>query len=328
MPYLIRRAEMRPNDFVSAYEAWLELDRFRKDPARAQHFLEQSRRTSHFGGDRAPHAWVVIQFWRADELLGRGELPQALEELERLAGSTGELRGRTRESWLFALGDYYTEIGRLQTAEKYYELLPENLRHWPLAMLAESKGDREAIRRHLRNQITAAPETVWVGTAARLARAGMVSDSQGTISRMTRLGFRDFRVQYAQGELALARGRSDEALTLLRSAFEAAVKGRDEYLPLISEACARALEVKGDLSGAIQVMEQGWEQKPGSRALDRVEHKNQLRLLLRKAGREQEAQQIEAELLKLLAYADPDHPILVELKKQAATSPASSVAAH
>ena len=45
--------------------------------------------------------------------------------------------------------------------------------------------------------------------------------------------------------------------------------------------------------------------------------KTQLRLarLYRKVGREQEAQKIEAELLRLLAYADPDHPILVELQR-------------
>ena len=40
----------------------------------------------------------------------------------------------------------------------------------------------------------------------------------------------------------------------------------------------------------------------------------ELAQLYRKVGREEEAQKIEAELLKLLAYADPDHPMLVELK--------------
>ncbi len=44
--------------------------------------------------------------------------------------------------------------------------------------------------------------------------------------------------------------------------------------------------------------------------------KTQLRLaqLYRKVGREQKAREIEAELLELLVYADPDHPILVELE--------------
>ncbi len=44
--------------------------------------------------------------------------------------------------------------------------------------------------------------------------------------------------------------------------------------------------------------------------------KTQLRLaqLYRKVGRHPEADEIEAELLRLLAYADPDHPMLVELK--------------
>ncbi len=44
--------------------------------------------------------------------------------------------------------------------------------------------------------------------------------------------------------------------------------------------------------------------------------RTQLRMaqLYRIVGREQEASEIEAELENLLAYADPDHPILVELK--------------
>ena len=45
--------------------------------------------------------------------------------------------------------------------------------------------------------------------------------------------------------------------------------------------------------------------------------KTQLRLaqLYRKVGREQEAREIEAELLKLLAYADADHPFLRQLQR-------------
>ncbi|MGH9531724.1 MAG: tetratricopeptide repeat protein, partial [Terriglobales bacterium] len=319
LPYLVARAEMRPNDFVSAYEAWEELDRFRKDPARAQHFLEQARRLASSSRDSAPEAWTHVQFQRLDELLGRGELPQAVNELERLAGSTNTLRGPTRESWLVTVADYYQEIGRLQTAEKYLQMLPENLRYWPLAALAEFKGDRQAFRRHLKDQITAAKDTVGAGTAARLARAGMLAESQVAIAQLTLWGVSPLRVQYARGELALARGQISEAVKLLRNAFEASVKNHDVYVPLISEAYARALQAKGDLPAAIQVVEQGWDQKPGSRALDRVQHKNQLRLLYRKLGKEQEAQQIEAELLKLLAYADEDHPILRELKRQQGT---------
>ena len=37
--------------------------------------------------------------------------------------------------------------------------------------------------------------------------------------------------------------------------------------------------------------------------------------LYRRLGRVQDAERIEAELRKLLAYADPDFPLLVELKK-------------
>lgn len=40
----------------------------------------------------------------------------------------------------------------------------------------------------------------------------------------------------------------------------------------------------------------------------------QVAKLYRKLGREEEAKGVKSELLKLLAYAEPDHPILAELK--------------
>ncbi len=325
LPYLIARAESRPNDFVSAAEAWSELADSRKDPARARHFLEQARRLAPSGRDRAPELWVTVQFVPLDELLVRGELPQAVSELERLKGFTNELRGQTRVSWLFSLGSGYELIARLQAAQKYYEMLPENLRHWPLAWLAEFRGDRAGMLLHVRKDL-AIGRLLGPATAARLARAGLHSESQEAISRLAKRGARPHDLQYARGELALAQGRTEEALALLRSAYEAALQHREWRMLAIAEAYARALERKGDLPTAIRVMEQGWDLRPGWRLYSNtVPHKNQLRLLYRKAGRVMEAQKIEAQLRKLLAYADEDHPVLRDLKREGA---ADSAAKH
>ena len=45
----------------------------------------------------------------------------------------------------------------------------------------------------------------------------------------------------------------------------------------------------------------------------------------RKLGRDKDARRIEEELLKLLTYADLDHPILVQLQNQASGKLAQSV---
>lgn len=56
----------------------------------------------------------------------------------------------------------------------------------------------------------------------------------------------------------------------------------------------------------------------------------QLANLYHKVGRESEARGLEDHLLKLLAVADPDHPLLLELKSRVAerTDLASRSAAH
>jgi len=48
--------------------------------------------------------------------------------------------------------------------------------------------------------------------------------------------------------------------------------------------------------------------------------------LYRQVGREEDARKIEDELLKLLAYADPDYPLLVQLKsaQSAARNPSTN----
>lgn len=47
--------------------------------------------------------------------------------------------------------------------------------------------------------------------------------------------------------------------------------------------------------------------------------------LYRKAGRNKDAERIEADLLKRLAYADPDYSILVELKRSRELAAAQSL---
>ena len=49
-------------------------------------------------------------------------------------------------------------------------------------------------------------------------------------------------------------------------------------------------------------------------AMNRVSTRNQLANLYRSMGRAKEADAIDAELLKLLAVADADHPVLMRLK--------------
>jgi hypothetical protein len=128
-------------------------------------------------------------------------------------------------------------------------------------------------------------------------------------------------LETARGELAMARGRHAEALGELRKSYETTRDLGSFAFLLGMETLASALAHQGDLDGAIRVLELGPRQKRQA-AFHWANNgafwmRNQLLLarLHRKAGRTADAQRIEADLLKLLAVADADHPILMELER-------------
>jgi hypothetical protein len=87
---------------------------------------------------------------------------------------------------------------------------------------------------------------------------------------------------------------------------------------LASDSLAILLEQQGDLEGAVRVLEKASGRKT---KLAEAEHipfwvRNQwlLAQLYRKVGREKEAAGIVGELRSWLVFADPDHPVLVEVE--------------
>ncbi len=126
--------------------------------------------------------------------------------------------------------------------------------------------------------------------------------------------------KYFRGELALARGSTRQAIALFEEAIGLAAAW-SFFGTGGSESLARAWERQDNLQTAIGVLEAVRPFK--TRYLFPSPYyvtewmKTQLRLaqLYRKVGREQEAREIEAELRKLLAYADPDHPFPRQIQR-------------
>lgn len=134
-----------------------------------------------------------------------------------------------------------------------------------------------------------------------------------------------------RGELALARGQTAEAIRLLEAGVRGLQPWPTAYFFLGSESLAQAWEQRGNTSKAVEVLEAAarlkwpaivWPSAPF------IWMKNQVHLaqLYRQLGREQDASEIEAELRRLLAPADPDHPVFRQLKatQDVALSPPSN----
>ncbi len=132
-------------------------------------------------------------------------------------------------------------------------------------------------------------------------------------------------MQSTAGAIQLARGRPAEAAAALREVMPAV---RDAPPPILSAGgsqgqyaavkLAAALEAIGNVSEAIATLEQAVADRVGVTIANTpnrwVRANAQLARLYRKNGEEAKVRAIEARLLKLLAAADADHPLVMELR--------------
>ena len=168
----------------------------------------------------------------------------------------------------------------------------------------------------------------WEPIAMLQARAGLMSEA-GRFQKhfeevnLRRLTQRDRpELHEITGEVALARGNLARAI----SEFEKATTlfgdfgGNGSGFQLSFESLATALRKKGDVPRAIQVLERASERKfqaviDGATGAYWMRNRLDLAKLYRRVGRVEEARAIETDLLKVLALADADHPMLLELKR-------------
>ena len=86
---------------------------------------------------------------------------------------------------------------------------------------------------------------------------------------------------------------------------------------LATQKIAEAREKIGDIPRAIEVLEAIVQKRPGPTRNSHhmwIASSAQLARLYRQKRQDREARAIETRLLKLLAFADADHPLVMELK--------------
>jgi serine/threonine-protein kinase len=226
----------------------------------------------------------------------------------------------------------YFALGRARQAEAILNRIPDaDVADFARVMFLSNIADEARLRRFvaawpesvpnagdiaLITRIRAFIETGRLDAAAReLVSLDQAARNQGSE------GFRSVYFDY-QGALELAHGRPDAATRLLRQSIE--IKTR--RLPVLASApghyaisvFARALEANRQLDEAIAILSESGRLRGEAAALFTVDswmlHRAELARLYRKKGQLREAEAVEAHLLKLLAAADPDFPLLQELR--------------
>jgi DNA-binding winged helix-turn-helix (wHTH) protein/tetratricopeptide (TPR) repeat protein len=315
-----RLADLRPGDFISNYDAWNRLAQSGRQAeatgylARARSLLTTEIETEYPGeatNIETADALRAVRSWDAHG---------ALVQIQRLAATYEAKNGAMRNVIAFAVGEMYLDLGKLKTAEEWFRKFPPDGPGGKLAAieLGEEHGTG-ALRSALRKQLPLTETPYGYGTVVRLARCGMLKEARQLLSRLKTRDGDDNRLvrNSAEGGLALYEGRQSQAVTLLKQAMKGWRKSLNNGLapntwaPHAANLLATAYEQRGRVSDAIQTL-QPFEDK---HALD-VQTSFHLFKLYEKAHDTQNAQEIRQNLLQRLAYADPDFPILVQLRQQ------------
>ena len=316
LPYIIRRAELRPNDLDTNYVAWDVLSEKGSNPERARLFLERARALATTKDARQrPGAWTRLQFVVVDQYLHQGDMVRGLQELDRVAAKLENALGDSRSLFLDELGNRYFYLGRLHDAERYYRQLSGGTLHMELGALAEVRGDEQIFRKELLAQF-ASGEELGPGTAARLAREGFISASEKVLAGPLMKQIQPIsRIQAAHGELMFARGHRREGLSEMTAAWQSLRPSRNDNAMMVAQYLSDALTKSGRIGEAIEVLEQALADKPDPAALRWITG-SELRLcrLYKAVGREQDARAMEFKIREQLSVADADHPMLAALE--------------
>jgi tetratricopeptide (TPR) repeat protein len=318
VPYVLRRAELRPNSFGANVLAAQYIVQWGDGPAQAEPYLRRARALLSPEAEKSyPYLAAWVRLLPAHTHWLKSEVEEALSEVTRVGEIAKARTGPERQLLARWVANTYLTLGKLRAAEEIYRSFPDAPdRHHLLLLVALARGDEPAVREHL---LGAKPMTYQ---AALFARAGLLQEAEkarqalsgGLISRLSPV-CAAAQDKIVRGQMALARAQTAEAVRLLED-------GASECPSAGSASLARALEQQGEWQSALRVLEEGAQERKviystsgsGVRGESWLREQWQRAELLRKLGREPEAREIEAELRKLLTYADADHALLRKLR--------------
>jgi DNA-binding winged helix-turn-helix (wHTH) protein/tetratricopeptide (TPR) repeat protein len=327
---VIRRAGLQPGNIDLNFAAgWDELTMGRIASAKG-YFARAQALVTPETQKSTPDIIVYLEFAPTWEYMRDGVVDKAVAEADRLAqtfesrppptptGRPAFVTDDARSAFANAEGNVYFRLGKLKSADGWFQReLESNGRSLHLSNVARARGNPAAARRALQHFLALQPDLSPFDpkfhVAAKLcADIGLPSE----LEKLVRHPGNDtpWLVQFAKGALAVAERRNAQAVVYLRDSVVGLRELQLSPLARMAEdLLATALERQGNFADAIDVLKSVELNDIEGPDLDARYH---LVRLYRKLGNNAEAQKIEVDLLKRLKYADPDHPMLVQLKRQ------------
>ena len=314
----IQQAQLRPQDFLANYQVWDFLENRKHNPVAARPYGETAQKLvtpylQKLFPARAATATLLTATWYKRE----GDAAHALAEADRLVDVIRTLpHGTYRQLVIEGMMDTYLDFGKLQAAERLtLEDGDEGNRHMELQGIAQARGDEKEYRHQLQEQFGSGQD-LGPGTASRLAQEGFLKEARAVLAKLEQTKRPAMWLEHARGEVELASGHTAAGITRLQSALNLYNKVDDPHRFMTASALAREYEKSGNTFAAIAVLESTLQsQPPGADAQGGAPGSSfQLWKLYRKTGQAEKAAKLQSALLRRLAYADPDHVMVKELK--------------
>jgi serine/threonine-protein kinase len=330
-----RIADSRPKNFFWNYMLVFDYVAAIPDPARAAPYLRRATELiTPEVAEVIPMGVSYVNLVPFIESWVKGDLGVASGEIDDVAAKIDPFTGRARDCLAVHVAMAYLTLGRFEAATRISGKVADPVvQNDMLAQIAFLKGDTRALQHHLRNRGDREPRRVSEGfldtTLLLRARSGVGSMPDPAFYENTVLVDEGTNtLQTVRGEVALAHGHLADAIRELEEAADDSSYG--PYIPSVylrRESLAAALVRKGDVPRAIQVLERKSDRRDsvtrGTTAAFWLRNRLQLAKLYRRVDRVEDAEAVEAELSTLLALADADHPILVELRRRGSAAPRS-----
>ena len=303
----VRLADVRPNDPSANARAASLIETIDLARARryAQRAAELGRLDSAFSFDQ-----LNAVFFHAYDLWMQDDAKGVLAELQRLSAQSKDWSSPNRSYATFKIAILQLTLGRFQSAQELFASIERPHPSWS-PMVSFFKGDENQARQGA----ALIPPNLgggYQGISGMLVARLWPPGAEAKLSNEQDPSIR--------GEVALAQGRFAEAAMMLQRAFDDSYRKRSRSTQWIADGLVTALQQSGNSPKALETLEatsgtRMWCLGPVSENGGAFWLRNQARLsaYYHRLGREPEARKIDDQLRKLLAVADPDHPILRQL---------------
>ncbi|HXE91848.1 MAG TPA: winged helix-turn-helix domain-containing protein [Terriglobales bacterium] len=310
---MVRRAELRPRDFHSNFGAWQWLSNHKQRPRARTYYQRALALVNPEVEQEQPGAISELESAPFYEAWIHGDYKAAAAVAEKLRNTARLRSGELRQGTIGALCAEFFLLGQLREAEQWAEMISDPKERALLKVaFPEARGDLPAMRAALLEQVKL-KANVGPNTVARLARVGLVQQARNTLPEIVNYQIpadHDFPL----GEIALAEGHLAVAATKLSAAARGYREHHVQYEVLVRMALAKTLVRQGKTDEAIRTLTTALEAEDENYKRDA---RLQLARLYRMQNQPAEAERLEQQVLQSLAYADPDHPLLLELQRRA-----------